>query len=132
MQEVLLKIITALHVIFVLFVALTPFLNSNYILLLHAFTVPFLMLHWLVNDDTCILTIIESNLRKQIYQEEYEEEDCFTCKLIKPVYRFVDNYNSFSKLIYLITFMFWTISFGKLYCKFRNGEITNWRQFFII
>jgi hypothetical protein len=132
MREFLLKIVTLLHTLFVLFVVLAPFVNSNYILLLHACSMPFLMLHWFVNDDTCVLTIIERQLRKQIYGEEYEEEDCFTCNLIKPVYNFVDNYKTFSKLIYMFTTIFWLISFGKLFCKFRNGEITNWKQFFII
>ena len=132
MKELLLKLISAMHILFVLFVVLSPFVNSNYLLLLHAFSMPFLMLHWLVNDDTCVLTIIESNLRKQLYGKEYTEEDCFTCNLIKPVYKFVDNHNNFSKLIYAFATIFWFISFGKLFCKFRNGEITSWRQFFII
>lgn len=132
MQELLLKIISFIHILFILFVAVTPFSNSNYILLLHSFSIPFLILHWIVNDDTCVLTLIESRLRKELHGEEYNEKDCFTCNLIKPVYRFVDNYRNFSRIIYAITIVFWVISFGKLFCKFKNGEITNWKDFFIV
>ena len=130
-QELLLKFITFLHIIFVLFVVITPFTNSNYLLFLHFIFVPFLMLHWLLNDNTCILTIIERNLRKAIYGK-VDEEDCITCRLIEPVYDFRKNYETFSTIIYVITFLLWTITAGKLYYKYHTGSINSLRDLFIL
>jgi hypothetical protein len=132
MQLVLLNIITILHVLFVLFIVFAPFINSNYILFIHSYTVPFMVLHWILNDDTCILTLIEKYLKKKIYKEHYKEDDSITYKLIGPIYKFIDNNKTFSKLIYISTFIFWTLSFSNLCYKFKNGHISNFRQLFII
>ena len=109
----------------------TPFTNSNYFLLLHAIFVPFLILHWICNDNTCILTIIERKLRKEIYGK-VDEDECITCKLIEPVYDFRKNYKTFTILIYAITILLFLISSGKLYYKYSIGEIRNFRDLFVI
>lgn len=132
MINILLKIITFMHVMFVLFIVFSPVTNSNYILMLHSIMVPFLMAHWICNDDTCVLTIIERNLRKKVYNDKYKDDDCFTCKLIEPVYNFIDDYKTFSSIIYFIVIILWLISTGKIYYKYRNGLITNWKQLFIL
>src|SRR4029079_13391473 len=121
MKDILLKIITLLHVIFVIFVVVTPFVNSNYFLFVHAIFIPFLLLHWVCNDNTCILTIVERKLRKELGQN-YDENDCITCRLIEPVYDFRKNYKTFSIIIYTITILLWLISVGKLFWNYRNNE----------
>ena len=73
MLDILLKVISLVHIIFVIFVVLTPFSNINYFLMLHAIFLPFIMLHWICNDNTCVLTVIERNLRKKIYGKVDEE-----------------------------------------------------------
>jgi hypothetical protein len=65
-KDLLLKFITLLHTLFVLFVVVTPFIDSNYFLFLHLMIVPFVMFHWVLNDNTCVLTIIERKLRKDL------------------------------------------------------------------
>ena len=132
MIDVLLKVVTLAHTLFIIFVVISPFVNSNYILMLHSIMIPFLMVHWICNDDTCVLTIIERYLRKKVYKDKYKDDDCFTCKLIEPVYNFIDNYNTFSKLIYVIVVILWIISSGKIFCKYKNGLITDWKQLFIL
>ena len=131
MIDILLKIITFIHVMLVIFMTVTPFTNSNYFLLLHAIFVPFLILHWLCNDNTCVLTIIERKLRKEIYGK-VDEDECITCKLIEPIYDFRKNYKTFTILIYAITISLFLISSGKLYYKYSSGEISNFRDLFII
>ena len=131
MKDILLKIITFIHVMLVIFMTVTPFTNSNYFLLLHAIFVPFLILHWICNDNTCILTIIERKLRKEIYGK-VDEDECITCKLIEPVYDFRKNYKTFTILIYAITILLFLISSGKLYYKYSIGEIRNFRDLFVI
>ena len=132
MIDILLKIITLLHIFFVIFVVVTPFLNSNYFLFIHAIFIPFLILHWICNDNTCVLTIIERKLRKQISGDKYVEEDCITCKLIEPVYDFRKNYKTFSIIIYTMAILLWLISTGKLYYRYNSGSITGFKDLFVI
>lgn len=132
MKYILLKLITLLHIIFVLFVTITPFVSSNYFLFIHAIFIPFLIFHWICNDNTCVLTIIERKLRKEIYGENSIEDDCITCKLIEPVYDFRKNYKTFSIIIYTITISLWLISMGKLYYKYNTGTITSFKDLFIV
>jgi Protein of Unknown function (DUF2784) len=130
-KDILLKIITFLHIIFVLFVVLTPFTNSNYLLFIHSIFIPFMIIHWICNDNTCVLTIVERKLRKEIYGTN-NDDDCITCKLIEPVYDFRKNYQGFTILIYAITISLWMMSSGKLYCKYHDGEIKAIRDLFIV
>jgi len=132
MQQILLQLVTFVHILFVLFVVLTPFTNSNYLLLLHSITIPFIIIHWLMNDDTCVLTMVERNIKKGLYGDAYKEEECLTCRLIEPVYNFVNDNRTFSKIIYIITILLWSISVGKLVYKYKTGKINDWKQLFVL
>lgn len=131
MKDILLKFITLLHVLFVIFVVVTPFVNSNYFLFIHSIFIPFLILHWICNDNTCVLTIIERKLRKEINKTDDVDDDCITCKLIEPVYDFRKNYKTFTILIYGITLLLWSISAGRLIYKYNNGTISEFKDLFI-
>lgn len=131
-KTLLLNFISLLHIFFVLFVVGVPFLNSNYFLLLHAILVPFVMLHWVLNNNTCALTVLEKKLRQNISGKENVDDDCITCKLIEPVYDFKNNYKTFSIIIYLATTILWLISVSKLVYKWRTGKITNFKDLFAI
>lgn len=131
MKEIILKIISLLHVIFVLFVVVTPFINSNYFLLLHSITVPFVIMHWLCNDNTCALTLAERKLRKEIYGK-VDEDDCITCRLIEPVYDFRKNYQGFTAIIYTITIGLWLVTVTKLGMRWYDGRISTLRDLFVI
>ena len=137
-QYLLLQFITVLHILFVLFVVLTPFLGSNYMLLMHFFLVPFLIFHWITNDNTCCLTIAERIIRKKLYkqnnqaeEEEKIEDDCITCKIINPVYDVHKNYDKFTIFIYIITIMLWIITVGKLTYKYNTGSINSFMDLII-
>lgn len=130
MHKILLNIISALHIMLLLFVMCVPFINSNYLLLLHFIIVPFIIFHWIINDNTCFLTVVERGLKKKIYGY-VDEESCLTCKLVEPVYDFKKNYVSFTVSIYAITISFWLITAGRLYYKYHSGEISNWKQLFM-
>ena len=130
-KDVLLKIVTLLHIIFIIFVILTPFTFSNYFLFLYTIFIPFLIMHWICNDNTCVLTIIERRLRKEIYGT-VDEEDCLTCRLIEPVYDFRKNYAGYTIIIYTITIGLWLYAATKLYCKYGSGEIRSINELFRI
>jgi hypothetical protein len=123
MHNLLLFLISLTHTLLVIFIIITPFLGINYLLLLHAMTIPFVIIHWLLSDDTCILTLIERNIQKKIYGDNYKESECFTCKLVKPVYNFIDDYPTFSKLTYTVTIVLWSLSVSRLVYKYKTGAI---------
>ena len=50
-DEIKLKIIVLCHILLVCFAVLSPFTNSNYILFMHAIIIPFIIAHWLLNNN---------------------------------------------------------------------------------
>lgn len=129
MNFLLLRLISLIHIFFVLFIVITPFVGTNYLLLLEAIFVPFMMAHWIFNDNTCVLTLIETHLRKKVYGDKYKEEDCITAKLINPVYDFNKDNKSSSKAIYGITTVLWLITLAHIYYRWHSGMVTSWKDF---
>ena len=124
MKEIMLYLIVILHFMFVLFIVLTPFIGSNYFLILHAIMVPFMMGHWYTNDNNCALTMMEKKLRKNIYGIEPDPNDCFTYNLIAPVYDFKKNNNDMSSIIYIVTIALWGYTLLRLYSNYKNGKLS--------
>ncbi len=58
-NESILLLISVLHVMVILFVVCAPFSNSNYLLIMHLIIIPFILLHWYINNNNCSLTAIE-------------------------------------------------------------------------
>lgn len=124
MNEAMLNLIVVLHFVFVMFVVLTPFIGNNYFLILHVIVVPFVMAHWYTNDNTCALTLMEKEIRYNLYGERPDPNDCFTYNLIAPVYDFKKNNNDASTIIYLVTISLWVYSVIRLYLNYRDGKLT--------
>lgn len=119
LRELAIKLITLLHVLFIVFVLVTPFTWSNYFLLLHVITMPFIVIHWLANNNICALTLIERKLRGK----SSNDKDCFTCRLIEPVYDVHKNYKTYSCFIYILVTSLWLISVGKLFWEYQMGNL---------
>jgi len=119
----ILVLITVLHLIIVLFIVIAPFTNSNYLLLLYVITVPFIILHWVMNNNTCSLTVAEKYIRQKTYGIILNDDDCFTYNLIAPIYDFNKNYEAFSNFIYIATISLLSLASYKLIYKVYNGEI---------
>lgn len=122
-DKITLQFIVLIHTLFVLFVTITPFTSSNYFLLLHAIVVPFVMLHWLLNNNMCSLTLFEKALREKITGVKTTKKECFTCKIIEPIYDFKNNYKERSAIIYAGTSILLFITIYKLYKKYKDGKI---------
>ena len=112
-DEILLKIILIIHMTIVIFIVLTPFINSNYLLLLH----------WLMNNNMCALTLMEKKIREKLSGSLNAKKECFTCKIIEPIYDFKNNYKERATFIYASTTILWLISVSRLYYKYKIGEI---------
>lgn len=81
-MEILANIIAFLHLFFVIFVVVTPFVTNNtLILLFYCFIVFSVMFHWITNNHGCVLTLIESKLRNK------QPTQTFMGRLISPVYK---------------------------------------------
>lgn len=79
-------LVGALHLALVAFVVWAPFSGSDAALALHFFLVPFLWLHWALNDDTCALTLLESRLRG------VDASESFVHRVVSPVYKIRDEH----------------------------------------
>jgi len=120
----LLYLITILHTLVVLFVIITPFVGNNYFLILHSITVPFILAHWIMNNNTCCLTEMESQIRLKMYGTIPDPNDCFTYNLISPIYDFKKNNQDMGELIYIVTIFLWAISVFNLYKNWKEGRLS--------
>ena len=74
----------------------SPFTNSNYILLLHSIITPFLMLHWVLNDNTCSLTLLEKYVRSKMEGEVCDDSKSFMANLIEKKINIFGTENCFN------------------------------------
>jgi hypothetical protein len=122
LNDSIIALITVLHLIVLIFVVGAPFSNSNYLLSLHAIIVPFIIVHWWLNNNTCSLTVAEKFIRQQAYGETANEEDCFSYKLIAPIYDFNKNHKTYSTFTYILAFSLWGVTIYNLSNKYKTGE----------
>ena len=76
------KIVRIIHIIVVILILYIPFTKNEKYLDFYIIVVPFLFFHWAVNDDTCVLTVIERRLRNAD-----KKEDTFLHQIISPIYK---------------------------------------------
>ena len=122
-NDSLVILINIIHLIVIIFVLATPFSNSNYLMLLHAIVIPFIILHWLLNNNTCCLTVAEKYIREKNTGNVVKEDDCFTYQLVAPIYDFNKDHQTFSSFIYILTISLWFVSVYNLSNKFCTGQI---------
>jgi len=121
MNSILNIIILIIHVFCTAFIVLIPFIGNNYFLLLHFIIVPFIVLHWYIDDNTCALTLIEYNIRKYCYKN-VDKKDCIMGKIVEPVYDFKKDHQEYSKPIYIATFALWIIGSVTLYNNYKKSK----------
>ncbi len=122
-NDAILLLINVLHLIIIIFVLGAPFSNSNYLIFLHVIVVPFIILHWVLNNNTCSLTLAEKYIRTAAYGVQANDDECFSYKLVAPIYDFNKNYESFSYFTYALTIGLWSISVYNLVDKIYDGQI---------
>jgi hypothetical protein len=108
-SDIMDKVIFYIHLILYIAAIITPFVAPKEILQMYSLTIPFLFLHWSLNDDTCVLTTLEQ------YMTGNEKHETFTGKLMKDIYTMPDNeYGKISKTLF---FTLWLIT------QYRLGHI---------
>lgn len=121
--------ITILHILFMVFVFGVPFTDSNYFLLLYAIFVPFVVIHWLCNDRTCVLCIGEQMFRSKVLGDD-DPENCISCHLIHPVYEFKEKYKKHGDMIYGIVIFLWITTLVNLGMRYKKGNIDGFCSMF--
>jgi hypothetical protein len=129
MDKLMLNIISFMHLLLILFVIGVPILSNDLMLIiLHAWIIPFILLHWYLNDNKCMLVVIEKRIREKIYGKNHDiyDKDCISCKLIEPVYDFNKTMEKLKlgNILCIITLTMWLISVSKIQHKYSSGEIS--------
>jgi hypothetical protein len=100
-------IIRGLHILLILFVILAPFTGDPLIILLNLVIMAGIMGHWILNEQTCCLTVLEKMLRGK-----QNDSETFFGSLVGPVYE--QNSNIYCWVAMIILFIF---NLKKLYDK---------------
>jgi len=125
LNDSLVVLINIIHLIVIIFVLAAPFSDSNYLILLHIIVVPFIILHWLLNNNTCCLTIAEKYIREKNTGTTIKEDDCFTYQLVAPIYDFNKDHQAFATFIYILTISLWFVSVYNISNKICTGKINS-------
>ena len=115
-QSILLLVIRAIHLLFVVYVTLYPFINPLYYCsneieckLFHVLYLTMcvtLLVHWYAQNDTCFLTYVEACIRGK------EVSDGFLYSIISPIYKVPTQY--LTELCYTIVIFNFTLVLLKL------------------
>ena len=80
-MSILAGIIFVVHLLFVLWAIWAPFSGVDAMIILHVTAMGSVMLHWLLRDSTCCLTLLEA------YVRGIPPDQSFFYRLISPVYK---------------------------------------------
>jgi len=105
-SEFLANVIRVLHILFIIWVVVTPFTNNEPMLVLHLFVVIFIWVHWWANQDTCALTLIERHLRG------VSSDESFFHNLVSPVYKIQDQ--QLRPIIWAASLGLWFVTLSKV------------------
>tara|TARA_B100002051_G_C16327978_1_gene435506 strand:- start:194 stop:520 length:327 start_codon:yes stop_codon:yes gene_type:complete len=78
-NRVLGLLIGAFHILIYVFLAVVPFLRDKSLLPLHLVTCASVLIHWLLNDNSCVLTQVECLLR------DVKREETLSYQLLAPI-----------------------------------------------
>lgn len=95
MELILIKIIQVMHLVLITFV-LGGWVDNNLLtMILYISTIITLQFHWIGNNDTCFLTLVEQKLSGK------PKKETFFGRLMKPVYKLDNEFQT--QLSYFIT-----------------------------
>lgn len=96
------NIIFTIHLIFLGWILVTPFLNDRRQLEFYSMVIPFIFYHWSVNDDTCALTQAEMMVTGK------NKDETFMGRVVGPIYKMEEN--DINKLTKTVFFALWAFT----------------------
>ena len=101
--------ISYLHIVIIMFISISPFFGDEYLTSMHLLVVPFILLHWKLNNQVCALTEME-----KICRGKKTDDETFFGQLVGPVYKFNDKEDE-TALLWILMIGLWILSFIKLW-----------------
>ena len=119
-SKFLADVIKILHIGLIAFIVIIPLLKKSRVqlLLLHCVMVASLLIHWLLNEDACFLTFLESSLRG------IPTTSSFMHQLVNPIYKIEDA--DVKKFLMFMTPALGYVSLKRLFhlWKISQGDLT--------
>jgi hypothetical protein len=104
--KLIITIISLIHIAVIMYYILAPFLiTSRNQMEMYICLSIFLLFHWAFNDNTCFLTILESQLTNK------KSHDTFIGQIVNPIFR-INN-----TMIIIITYCLLLFTLHKYYLK---------------
>lgn len=100
-------VIRIIHILFIAWMIYAPFSGIDTFIVFHAIISPFLMLHWIVHHDGCILTVLEKYARGL----EHDTES-FIHSIVAPVYVIDDAV--LKRVVFACTLVLWGVSLSQI------------------
>ena len=98
-------------VVFVVFGWVLPFKSS---LIVHLWVVPLMIVQWLLNDGTCVLTNIENIITGE-QKARSEQQGQFIKRLLSFCYDPIPEHKSIKIGLYILLAFSWSLSFWRYY-----------------
>ena len=99
-------LIRLIHALIIIWALVAPFSSNKRLLVSYVTITPFIVLHWILNDNVCLLSTIESNMRG------IDRTESFVHNVIAPVY---DVHESVvGNLIWAYTVITWIYAASKI------------------
>lgn len=103
--EVLIKV---LHFLLIVFILVTPFCGTEFMLSIHLIVIPMILLHWATNESICALTELEKWVSGKT-----DDDATFFGRLVGPVYKFRTRADE-TLFLWVLMIALWVMSFYKL------------------
>ncbi len=95
------NIIFVIHLVFLLWILVVPFMNDRRQLEFYSIVIPFIFYHWSVNDDTCALT------QAEMYVTGRDKDETFMGRVVGPIYKMEENdVNRLTKTLFFVLWAF--------------------------
>lgn len=104
----LVTLIKVVHFLLVLFILLTPFCGTQYMLSMHFLVVPLILGHWATNQTVCALTELE-----KLFSGKNCDDETFFGRLVGPVYKFKTKKEE-NLFVWILMITLWVVTFSKL------------------
>ena len=128
MNEFLTKIFRILHISVFFILVYGAFIPSKY-LIYYLFLLPMLVLHWIFNNNSCMVTDIEFVVNSNHYNNENEMIYYLNMELfniLKKINIKFDNFDSFHSFLYYTWGILWIFAFIRALIYYRKDIAKNW------
>lgn len=104
------NIIFYIHTVVFIAGLVIPFVGSTKVLEVYSLFIPFLFYHWLMNDDTCALTEMES------WATGEKKEHTFMGRVFGPIYKMNDDdAGKVTKTLFVLLWFFVQFRLGRFH-----------------